>query len=215
LIHLPPGPLFSSSTPWRYIHEILFPPNLRLLRRQRRYPESSGLCSGTVKVQRVDASTEFLVSASSSSWSSSSSSSSTSVDGMGVEIEADGIEVLEHGEMHPFGRVADSGVLVSGVFGYFGVSWKASVAWVVLRALRGGEFMMAKLASSAIGGTRSCESRKSGSAAGNIRVSACISSRRLRAVVCDPLLVGALLKKHVIPCKNSLPNKYVKHSQAA
>lgn len=69
-------------------------------------------------MQRFDASTEFLVSIS----SSSSSSSSTSVDGMGVEAKADGFEVLEDGDMHPLRRVASSGVPVSGVFGYFGVS---------------------------------------------------------------------------------------------
>ena len=117
LIHLPLGPHFSSSTPWRYVQEILLPPNLRLLRRQRRYPESSGLCSGTVKVQRVDASTEFLASIS----SSSSSSSSTSVDGMGVEAKADGFEVLGDGDMHPFVSVAGSGEPVSGLSRYLGV----------------------------------------------------------------------------------------------
>lgn len=69
-------------------------------------------------MQRVDASTEFLVSVS----SSSSSTSSPSVDGMGVEAKANGFEVLEDGDMHPLGRVAGSGEPVSGVFGYFGVS---------------------------------------------------------------------------------------------
>jgi hypothetical protein len=71
-----------------------------------------------VKVQRVDASTELLVSISSSS---SSLSSSTSVDGRGVEAKVDGFEVLEDGDMHPLGRVAGSREPVSGVFRYFGV----------------------------------------------------------------------------------------------
>jgi hypothetical protein len=114
LIHLPLGLLLSSLTPWRYIYEILFPPNLRLLRKQRRYLKSSGLYSGIVRVQRVDTSTEFLVSIS----SSSSSLSSTSVDGMRVEAEADGFEVLEDGDMHILGRVAGSGQPVSDGFGY-------------------------------------------------------------------------------------------------
>jgi hypothetical protein len=48
--------------------------------------------------------------------------------------------------------------------------------------------MMAKLATNAIGGRRSCESRKSGSTAGEIRVPARICGGRLRTVVCDPSL---------------------------
>ena len=69
-------------------------------------------------MQRVDASTDVLVSIS----SSSSSSSSTSVDGMGVEAKADGFEVLEDGDMHPFGRAMSSGEPVSSVFENSGVS---------------------------------------------------------------------------------------------
>jgi hypothetical protein len=121
-----------------------------------------------VKVQRVDASTEFLVSVS----SSSSSSSSPSVDGVGVEAKADGLEVLEDRDMHLLGRVVGSGESVLRVFWYVGVRWQARVAWVVFRSLQDGEFMMAKLVANAIGGTRSCESRKPGSTAGKIRVPA-------------------------------------------
>ena len=71
-----------------------------------------------MKVQRVDASTELLVSISSSS---SSLSSSTSVDGRGVEAKVDRFEVLEDGDMHPLGRVVGSREPVLGVFRYFGV----------------------------------------------------------------------------------------------
>lgn len=69
-------------------------------------------------MQRVDASTVFLVSIS----SSSSSSSSTSVDGTGVEAKADGFEVLGDGDMHPLGCVASSGEPFPGVFEHLGVS---------------------------------------------------------------------------------------------
>lgn len=66
-------------------------------------------------MQRVDASTEYLVSIS----SSLSSSSSTSVDGMGVEAKACRFEVLEDEGVHPLERVASSGEPVSGVIKYF------------------------------------------------------------------------------------------------
>jgi hypothetical protein len=65
---------------------------------------------------------------------------------MGVEAKADGFEVLGDGDMHPFVSVAGSGEPVSGASRYLGVRCKARVAWVIFRALRGGEFIMAKLA---------------------------------------------------------------------
>lgn len=114
-------------------------------------------------MQRLDAGTEFLVSVS----SSSSSSSPPSVDGIGVEANADRLDALEDGDMHLLRRVAGSGECVSGVIWYVGVPWKASVAWVVFCALRGGGFMMAKLVADAIGGTQSCDNRKSGSVPGD------------------------------------------------
>lgn len=112
-----------------------------------------------MKVQRLDAGTEFLVSVS----SSSSSSSPPSVDGIGVEANADRLDALKDGDMHFLRRVAGSGESVSGVIWYVRAPWKASVAWVVFCALRGGGFIMAKLVADAIGGTQSCYSRKSGS----------------------------------------------------
>jgi hypothetical protein len=60
------------------------------------------ISNGTAKVQRVNASAEFSAPVSSSSLSSSS----PSVDGIGVEAEADGLELLGDGNVHLLGRVA-------------------------------------------------------------------------------------------------------------
>jgi len=98
--------------------------------------------------------------------------------------------------------------------------------------------MMAKLATNAIGGTRSCESKNPGSTAGKIRVpadlwrtaagrglrplaerglaSSCSQVRNMSLVVLRE--IGVLLGSHVYTsCRSMilLPNKCIKHSQAA
>jgi hypothetical protein len=98
--------------------------------------------------------------------------------------------------------------------------------------------MMAKLATNAIGSIRSCESKSPGSTAGKIRVLAdlwrtaagrglrslaerglasfCSQVRNMSLVVLRE--IGTLLGSHIYISRRSmilLPNKCIKHSQAA